>query len=45
MGRQIVVGTSGHFIHLDEPETVIRAIREIVDAVRNAGHERSATGA
>jgi len=45
MGRQIVVDTSGHFIHLDEPETVIRAIREIVDAVRNAGREPPATGA
>lgn len=44
MGRQIVVDTSRHYIHLDEPETVTTAIRQVVDAVRNVGHERPATG-
>jgi len=33
-GRQIVAAHSGHWIHLDEPDVVIAAIGEIVDARR-----------
>jgi pimeloyl-ACP methyl ester carboxylesterase len=31
MGKQIVATRSGHFIHRDEPELVLRAIREVID--------------
>jgi pimeloyl-ACP methyl ester carboxylesterase len=31
-GRQIVAAKSGHWIHLDEPEVVVAAVREIVNA-------------
>ncbi|HEY6231121.1 MAG TPA: alpha/beta fold hydrolase [Pyrinomonadaceae bacterium] len=31
-GRQIVASRSGHFIHRDEPELVVNAIREVVNA-------------
>ncbi len=33
-GRQIIAENSGHHIQLDEPELVIEAIRQVVDAVR-----------
>lgn len=33
-GRHIVAANSGHWIHLDEPELVVRAIREMVESVR-----------
>ena len=33
-GQQIVARGSGHWIHLDEPEIVVSAIREIVRAAR-----------
>jgi len=32
--RQILVPESGHFIHLDRPDVVIAAVREVVEAVR-----------
>ncbi len=37
-GVQIVVGESGHWIHLDRPELVTRVIREVVAAARSAPH-------
>ena len=36
-GKHILVKNSGHWIHLDQPQAVIAAIREIVEIVRNAG--------
>jgi len=35
-GRHLVAGDSGHWIHLDHPELVISAIREVVTAARPA---------
>jgi pimeloyl-ACP methyl ester carboxylesterase len=35
-GRQLVASGSGHWVHLDRPELVIRAIREVVVAARSA---------
>jgi pimeloyl-ACP methyl ester carboxylesterase len=35
-GRHIVVADSGHWIHLDQPEAVLKAIREMVELVRSA---------
>ena len=32
--KQIIATTSGHHIQLDDPELVIDAIREVVEAVR-----------
>jgi pimeloyl-ACP methyl ester carboxylesterase len=40
-GRQIVVSDSGHWIHLDRPELVARAIREVVAAARFRPHLQS----
>ena len=34
-GRQLVASDSGHWIHLDRPELVTRAIREVVAAARS----------
>ncbi len=44
-GRHLVVSDSGHWIHLDHPEVVTWAIREVVTAARSAAqmeprHER-----
>jgi pimeloyl-ACP methyl ester carboxylesterase len=33
-GRHIVVANSTHYIHVDQPQVVIEAIRDVVDAVR-----------
>jgi len=33
-GKHVVVPDSGHWIHLDQPEVVLEAIREIVELVR-----------
>ncbi len=33
-GRHLVASKSGHWIQLDQPELVVRAIREVVDAAR-----------
>src|SRR5229473_3391992 len=35
-GRHVVASDSGHWIHLDHPELVTRAIREVVAAAREA---------
>jgi pimeloyl-ACP methyl ester carboxylesterase len=35
-GRHLVAGDSGHWIHLDHPELVTSAIREVVTAARSA---------
>ncbi len=35
-GRHVVVSDSGHWIHLDHPELVTRAIRQVVTAARSA---------
>jgi hypothetical protein len=32
----IVARMSGHWIHFDEPELVVNAVRELVDAARQA---------
>jgi len=34
IGKQIVATRSGHFIHHDEPELVVNAIREVINARR-----------
>jgi pimeloyl-ACP methyl ester carboxylesterase len=36
-GRHIVAKRSGHWIPLDEPETVIRVVHETVEAIRREG--------
>jgi hypothetical protein len=33
-GRQIMAERSGHFIHRDEPELVVNAIRQVVEEVK-----------
>jgi pimeloyl-ACP methyl ester carboxylesterase len=33
-GKQIIATKSGHFIQRDEPELVVKAIREVIDATR-----------
>lgn len=33
-GQRIIAENSGHYIQLDQPEMVIDAIREVVEAVR-----------
>ncbi len=35
-GRHVTVPQSGHFIHLDQPEAVVQAIREVLDEARRA---------
>jgi pimeloyl-ACP methyl ester carboxylesterase len=37
-GKRIVAEKSGHYIHLDQPELVIDAIREVVEAARRSMH-------
>jgi pimeloyl-ACP methyl ester carboxylesterase len=39
-GRQIVATRSGHFIHRDEPELVVNAIREVIEATRKRKWKR-----
>jgi CubicO group peptidase (beta-lactamase class C family)/pimeloyl-ACP methyl ester carboxylesterase len=34
-GRQVIAERSGHYVHQGEPELVVEAIRDVVDAVRN----------
>jgi pimeloyl-ACP methyl ester carboxylesterase len=34
LGKQIIATRSGHFIHHDEPELVVSAIREVIEATR-----------
>jgi pimeloyl-ACP methyl ester carboxylesterase len=34
-GKHIIVQNSGHWIHLDQPEAVLEAIREMVELVRS----------
>jgi pimeloyl-ACP methyl ester carboxylesterase len=34
LGKQIIATRSGHFIHHDEPELVVSAIREVMEATR-----------
>jgi pimeloyl-ACP methyl ester carboxylesterase len=34
-GKHLVAAHSGHWIHLDQPELVVHAIREVVDNFRN----------
>jgi pimeloyl-ACP methyl ester carboxylesterase len=33
-GRHVVAALSGHWIHLDEPDLVVNAVREIADDAR-----------
>lgn len=33
-GRHVIATGSGHWMHLDEPELVIKSVREVVDAAR-----------
>jgi pimeloyl-ACP methyl ester carboxylesterase len=42
-GVQIVVGESGHWIHLDRPELVTQAIREVVAAARSTAPVEAST--
>jgi pimeloyl-ACP methyl ester carboxylesterase len=36
-GRQVLAEKSGHFIHQDQPELVVKAIREVVGEVKRKG--------
>jgi pimeloyl-ACP methyl ester carboxylesterase len=42
-GQQLVVSDSAHWIHLDRPELVTRAIREVVAAARSISQRESST--
>jgi pimeloyl-ACP methyl ester carboxylesterase len=42
-GQQLVVNDSGHWIHLDRPELVTRAIREVSAAARSSPRTESST--
>jgi pimeloyl-ACP methyl ester carboxylesterase len=33
-GKHVIAAAGGHWVHLDEPETVLREIREMIDHVR-----------
>ncbi len=50
LGRHLVASDSGHWIHLDHPELVTRAIREVVVAARSSAsmqisaHSRGCSG-
>ena len=35
-GRHVVVGAGGHWIHLDQPEVVVRATRDVVGILANS---------
>jgi pimeloyl-ACP methyl ester carboxylesterase len=35
-GRHVVASKSGHWVPFDEPELVVDAIRDVVEAVRQA---------
>ena len=39
-GRHEVVPDAGHYIQFDRPDVVVRATREVVDAVRAGGTRR-----
>ena len=34
-GRHVVAERSGHYVHQTEPELVVAAIRQVVEAVRD----------
>ena len=38
-GRHLIVESSGHWVHLDQPEIVIAAIRDAVDLIRSGPRE------
>jgi pimeloyl-ACP methyl ester carboxylesterase len=42
-GRQLLVSDSGHWIHLDHPELVIQAIREVAASARHTARVESLT--
>ena len=33
--KQIIAANSGHFVWIDEPEVMVKAINELVEEVRN----------
>jgi pimeloyl-ACP methyl ester carboxylesterase len=39
-GRHIVADASAHWVHLDQPELVVEAVREMVEAVKQRQRER-----
>ena len=41
-GKQVMAEKSGHFIHQDQPELVINAIRQIVEEVKSTDNKRGA---
>jgi pimeloyl-ACP methyl ester carboxylesterase len=43
-GRHVVAGVGGHWIHLDQPEIVVRAIRDVIDLSRSGGSPDARTG-
>jgi len=34
-GRQVIAEDAGHYVHLDRPELVIDAIRDVLDAAQH----------
>jgi pimeloyl-ACP methyl ester carboxylesterase len=44
LGKQIVATRSGHFIQRDEPQLVVRAIQEVIEATRRQKHKLRAAG-
>jgi pimeloyl-ACP methyl ester carboxylesterase len=40
-GRHVIAGVGGHWIHLDQPEVVVRAIRDVIEASANSANERT----
>ena len=40
-GRHLVVGDCGHWIHLDQPELVVRAIREVIITARSTAQNEA----
>jgi hypothetical protein len=36
-GRQVVAEKSGHFIHQDQPELVVNAIRQVIEEIKAKG--------
>jgi pimeloyl-ACP methyl ester carboxylesterase len=35
-GRHVVARVGGHWVHLDQPDLVVEAIREVVEIVRGS---------
>jgi pimeloyl-ACP methyl ester carboxylesterase len=40
-GRHVIAGAGGHWIHLDQPDVVVRAIRDVIEMARHGAPDGS----